>query len=229
MHIKVIFVEPKYQINLGYEARVLANFGIREMHLVNPKCKYTGKQAVKYSKHAVSLLKRARVHKSIDKAISGCNLVIGTTGNWHKTDEAFFNAFTPERAKGFIKNNKKIALLIGRDGTGLTKDELKKCDFTVFVPTSEAYPILNVSHALAILLYSFTSNGKVNEHLEKFYADKKSIDSVRNLFWNLVKGNEQIRNKKAVMFAFEHVIRRANPTRKELSAMAIGLSDKRKH
>ncbi len=223
--IKVILVEPLYQINLGYIARVAGNFGVKRISIVSPRCNYKGKEAIKYSKHAFGLLKSAKIYKSIDAATKGSDLVVGTTGLWHKSDDSFFNAYPPEKARGFLKRRKSISLLIGRDDIGLTKDELKKCDLTIVVPTSKDYPVLNISHALAVILYEANKENLEKEHgYPGMYANDAQIQGIGKLFWKSIKERKDIRNKKAVLFAFEHVIRRSNPTRKELNAVSIALS-----
>lgn len=225
MEIKVILVEPRYQINLGYIARVLKNFGINEMNLVNPRCKYNGKEAIKYSKHAVDVLDGARIYSSIKAAVRGCDTVVGTTGLWYKSDKSFFNVYPPDEALKSLKNKRRVALLIGRDDTGLSKEELNMCDLSIFVPTNKDYPVLNISHALAIILHSLIGKEIRKDHpIERYYADERAIDSITRLFWLSIKDRKDIRYKKAVLMAFRHIINRANPTKKELNALAIGIA-----
>ena len=52
MRFKIIIVEPKYQINIGYIARVSMNFGIGKLYFVKPRAKLTGSKAIMFSKHA---------------------------------------------------------------------------------------------------------------------------------------------------------------------------------
>jgi tRNA/rRNA methyltransferase len=228
-NIKIIMMEPLYQINLGYVARVAANFGAKNLYLVNPRCNYKGKEAIKYSKHAFPLLKKAKIYKSLDAAVKGSTIVVGTTGLWHKSDDSFFNVYTADKINQFTRKQKEIALIVGRDDIGLTKDELKKCDFSIFIPANRQYPILNISHALAILLYELNKE-KFGEDagLERFYADNKSMEGLVRLFSNSIKERSNIKNKKAVTFAFEHVLKRSRPTRKEINAISIALSNKYK-
>ena len=219
-------VEPLYQINLGYAARAMKNFGITKMNIVAPRCRHTGKDAIKYSKHAAQILKSARLYKSIDAATSDCDIVIGTTGIWHKSNGAFFNVYDIERAKSFVRKGKRVALLIGRDDTGLTKAELKGCDLTIFIPTDKEYTVLNVSHALAIILYELTKE-KENQGPSWQYADKRSVEGIVALFGSMIENNKNIRDKSAVISAFTHVIKRSSPTRKELNALSIALAPER--
>ena len=84
---------------------------------------------------------------------------MGTTGLWSKTDRSFHNVYTLQSAGRILKNagrSKRIVLLIGRDDTGLSKEELRECDATIFIGADKDYPVLNISHALAIMLYELT-------------------------------------------------------------------------
>ncbi len=225
--IKVIAVEPKYQINLGYMARALMNFGISEFYLVNPRCNYRGAEARKYSKHAWPLLEGASVCGSVKSAIAGCDIVVGTTGIWHKSKESLFNIYTVERVAR-LAAGRKVALLIGRDDTGLSKAELKMCDASVFIPASREYPILNVSHALAVLLYEFKRHeGDAERRMSRLYAGAGEIAGLIRLFASAVEVNPRIRNKRTVTAAFAHVLHRAAPTHKEINAIAIAIAPAR--
>ena len=222
-NLKIIFVEPKYQINLGYMARVLKNFGINNMYLVNPRCNYKGKEAIKYAKHAKELLFNAKIYKTIEQSIKNCDIVFGSTGAWYKCSTSFFNLYTPQQAVKFSNSKKKIAILIGRDDIGLTKEELKLCDGIIFIPSNTEYSVLNISHALAIILYEFLS--KSFEYSPKiFYAEEKDIKNIIGLFNYIVKNKQWIRNKEEVVMAFKHILKRSRATTKEINAVTVGLS-----
>jgi tRNA/rRNA methyltransferase len=224
MEIEVAVMEPKYQVNLGYIARVSKNFGIKKLFLINPRCRHRGKEAIKYSKHAVDLLRKAKICKSI-KGI-GSGFVIGTTGIWHKTGESFYNTYSIENvgrmAERASKSGRKTIVLLGRDDIGLTKEELRECDATISIETGSDYPILNISHALAIVLHSL-KNAKISGKRER-YADPSSEKNLLLLFKRLVNENPRIKDKKSVNMAFRHVIRRAMPTGKETNALSIALA-----
>ena len=224
--LRIVVVEPIYQVNLGYIARACKNFGVKRLNLVNPKCKYKGKEAVKYSKHARDLLESAAVFKSIAQATKG-TFVVGTTALWRKTGKAFYNVYTPGKLLGLVKRNRisRVSVLIGRDNIGLTKDELAGCDATIYIPTSGEYSALNISHALVIILYSFSSYLiKSDKDMESNAADHRDIEGLSRLFKMVVSKRKDIRDKKAVTMAFNHVIKRSAPTGKELAALSAALS-----
>ena len=227
--IEVAVMEPKYQVNLGYIARVSKNFDVHKLLLINPRCNYKGKNAIKYSKHAHELLEKAKICKSIKQIDKG--LIIGTTGIWHKTGESFYNIYKLDEIKSMVAkaeaSDKTITILLGRDDTGLSKDELRECDATIALETSNEYPILNISHALAILLYGLSSKRTARKNTA-LYADSTYQKRIFELFGMLVRDNPKIRDKKSVNMAFRHVIRRSMPTKKEINALSIALAPKRR-
>jgi tRNA/rRNA methyltransferase len=225
--LEVAVMEPKYQQNLGYIARVSKNFGVRKLVLIAPRCNHNGKQAIKYSKHASDMLKNATILKRLKDLKS--DFLIGTTGIWHKTNASYYNIYNVGEIARLAKRaghaDKSITLLLGRDDTGLSRDELKLCDATVFIRASKDYPILNISHALAILLNGLQDADNGNyRFMDSVYADARSQEDVFRLFEGLLKRNPRIRDRKSVSMAFRHIVRRSVPTKKELSALSIALA-----
>ena len=156
-NVRIVLVEPEYEINIGHAARVMANFGFDELYIVNPKVEI-GFNARMFAKHASHILKKAKVVAHFEEAVRNCNFVVGTTGIVGRSRNIIRNPITPARfAREMRKLNGKFAILFGREGTGLSKDEVRKCDFLVTIPASEKYPVLNLSHALAVVLYELSS------------------------------------------------------------------------
>ncbi len=225
MDVEVAVMEPKYQINLGYIARVSKNFSIEKLYLINPRCDRNGRDAIKYSKHAKDLLKKARICERMEDL--GGGFIVGTTGIWHKTDGSFYNVYDLESVRRLASRaaaaGRKTIVLLGRDDTGLSKEELRECDATVSIETSRDYPILNISHALAIILHGL-KRGKARQVYSRLYANDASKTNMFRLFQRLVNDNPRIRDKRSVNMAFRHVVGRSMPTRKEVNALSIALS-----
>jgi tRNA/rRNA methyltransferase len=225
--IEVAVMAPKYQINLGYIARAAKNFGVSKIAIINPRCRHTGKQAIRYSKHAADLLKGATILKSIEEL--GADLLIGTTGTWHKSGASYYNIYSPKQISGLARRAEsakgKTVILLGRDDTGLEKQEIAACDAVVFIGTNPNYPILNISHALAIILYELTfAEMGTNYAIGSFYADPSYQGRLLMLFDSIVRGRPNIKNKAAVSAAFRRIIRRSVPTKKEINAISGALS-----
>jgi TrmH family RNA methyltransferase len=185
MKVKIVLVEPEYQMNIGSVARVLGNFGFSELSIIKPKCEI-GLDAIKFSKHAREILKNARLCKSFDEAVEDCQVVVGTSGIKERNKDTIRACMSLEE---FISDNikkignEKIAIVFGREGIGLTAEEIDKCDYLINIESDEKYPILNLSHAVAIIAYAIrkglikeTENPKImrKEEMEKinFYMDK---------------------------------------------------------
>lgn len=230
LRYRLVLVEPKYQINLGYIARVAMNFGVKRIFVVRPRAKLNGMDAVKYAKHARPLLENAKVCGSIAEAARGCGMVVGTTGIAGKAKSNFRRIhFAEDLAKmlGKTRGNATIALLIGRDDIGLTSQEIQRCDAVAYIPTNPAYPVLNVSHALAIFLYLLKREGirnKGNEAMQRDRPEEKEVRALLDAFDRLLEG-KRLRNKRAVSGVFARLIRNTQPSRSELHALITAIKE----
>ncbi|MBI4451647.1 TrmJ/YjtD family RNA methyltransferase [Candidatus Woesearchaeota archaeon] len=153
MQLSVILVEPSVAGNVGAVARLMANFGVEDLILVNPKCDHLCKEAMDRAKHARLLLKKARVAdwavlKEYDSVIA-TTARIGTEFNMPRVP------IRPDELgeKLAAAGKGSVALVFGREGPGLSNEEILQCDFSVTIPTNKKYPSLNLSHAVAIALY----------------------------------------------------------------------------
>ena len=137
--------------NLGAIARAMGNFNCKDLILINPKCDPLDEIAKCRAKHAQEILKNATVtDKSILKTF---DYLISTTAKLGTDYNIPRSPVLPEQLPTLIKAEANIGILIGREGPGLTNEEIKLCDFTVTIPTSTSYPTLNISHAVTIILY----------------------------------------------------------------------------
>lgn len=151
--VAVAFVEPLYEINIGYVARCMKNFGLSTLMLVNPRCK-VGDEARRFAMHGRDVLERARLASSLEELVGEFDLVAGTTGVQTKELSHVRRWITPEDlARRVAGYEGTVLVVLGREDRGLTNAELSMCDVVVTIPANPEYPILNVSHAAAIILY----------------------------------------------------------------------------
>jgi len=232
MRVKVIVVEPKYQINLGYIARTAMNFGVKRLYFVSPRTSLKGKGARMYSKHGYPLLQGAKVYRSLNEATRDCDILLATSGIWRKGSANHNRVYFAEDAVkklGSYKKDGTVGLLIGRDDIGLKSDEIEKCDMLAYIGTDPEYPILNISHALAIMLYLMKREG-LREATPELASkdeepDRREIAKLLEVFDGMVAGRKHIRDKKAVSGAFRRLIRMARPDRRELHAIITALKE----
>jgi len=177
--IDVILVEPRTQKNLGSVARVMKNFEFSQLVLINPKCK-VGVEARKTAKHAQEILVGAKIKsnshlKKYDYLI-GTTAILGTDYNIPRNP---INAKQAAEKVGGLEKKIKVGLLIGREASGLTNEEIEMCDVLINIPSSKRYPTLNVSHAVSILLYEiFQSSTKIKTNSHINIATKKEKDVI---------------------------------------------------
>lgn len=159
MDIRVILIEPEHQGNIGSVARAMKNFGFRKLWAVSPKT-VVGDEARSLAAHAGDVLEGMTVTNALDEALRGTNYVVGTTSIMAKRPANVARiAITPQEfAKKIQKIDGEIALLFGRESTGLSNQELGGCDLVVTIPTDLSYQALNLAVAVAIILYEIHKN-----------------------------------------------------------------------
>jgi len=217
MQIRVILIEPEYQQNIGYCCRVMKNFGFTELFIVKPDCKI-GQEAIKYSKHAVDVLKDAKIVHNLEAAVKGCSKIVGTTAIQKLGRDITRESITPEEFANNIKgSNARIALLIGREGKGLSREELQKCDVVVRIEANPEYGTLNISHALAIILYELAKD-KSKTNTKAMNENEKNL--LLKYFNSFVDKNKQgIRSPSTIKLAFKRILGRG--IRSQIEARAL--------
>jgi len=153
---RVVLVSPEIPGNLGFVARVMANFGVESLTLVGG-CEIT-EEARERAVHAQHILAKARRVKTLKQALRGAALSVGSTSVFALPDQSLWRNPEPLRAvvPAIRASAGPVALVFGRESRGLLNTELSQLDMVYTIPTNEAYPSLNVSHALAVTLYELS-------------------------------------------------------------------------
>ncbi|MGZ4865514.1 MAG: RNA methyltransferase [Halobacteriota archaeon] len=154
MDVEVVLVNPLYEGNVGSVARVMKNFGYSKLALIEP-C-VLGSFARAMASHAQDVLDSARL-TTLEGVLCTSNLVIGTTGI--VGSRANLRMPYPLARLGVkLSGMHGIAsILFGAEDQGLPNAVLQECDMIVNIETSLEYPVMNISHAAAIVLYSIGS------------------------------------------------------------------------
>lgn len=216
--VHVVLVEPRYEGNVGAVARAMKNFGVSDLRLVKP-CEI-GEDARRRAMHGADVLATARSFVSFSTAVKGMDLVVATSGVATVSEKKFNRqAATPrELAANLLEVDGDVALVLGREDFGLSNDELKGCDVLVTIPASAEYPILNVAHAAAIVLYELhAAKTEVAHPREASAAEKgKLFEAFGDL---LAETNypEHKRGRTTVMF--RRMMGRAAPSKWEFHAL----------
>ncbi|MEM0116417.1 MAG: RNA methyltransferase [Thermoplasmata archaeon] len=193
--IYVIFVSPKYQGNIGSLARIMKNFDLEDLILVNPQTEIND-EAYKYAMHGDNILKNAKIVQAFDEAIKSMNLVIGTSGISTMSEKHFLRIpKSPEEVAEIIsKYNGNVAIVFGREDIGLLNEELEKVDIFLHIKASEKYPVLNITHAAAIIFYEIF---KKNLNIEgPKMAEREDLDRLYNIFVDIIEKTRYPEHKK---------------------------------
>jgi tRNA/rRNA methyltransferase len=160
---RVVLVEPAFEESIGFVARAMKNFGLADLHLVNPGTVLTDNGKMRGA-HAQDVLAGMTVDKSLEAAVGGVDLSVGTTAQRGFSELNLLRRGISPRQLGAVLagTSGRVALVFGREGTGLNNTELGLCDVTVSIPASVDYPTLNLSHAAAILFYELHSSSPNN-------------------------------------------------------------------
>lgn len=157
--ISVVCVEPETAGNIGAVARVMKNFGLSDLVIVKPRCNHKGKEAMDRAAHAKEILKKAVVVK--DFSALEYDYKIATTAKLGNDYNIPRVPITPKDLAENIDFKSRTAIVIGREGNGLTNEEILGCDFVVTIPSSASYATLNISHACAILFYELFNTYRI--------------------------------------------------------------------
>lgn len=159
--------------NIGAVARVMKNFGLSELLLIKPQCDYQSEETYQRACHADSIIINARVI-SEDELFN--HFVVGTTSKAF-TRKPHRQAVTL-REVDFLPEN--AVILFGREDNGLSNELLEKCDSLITIPASKDYASLNLSHAVAIMIYELT-NHQVKKDLANPELKSRMIGELNSL------------------------------------------------
>jgi len=167
--LTVVLVGPENPGNVGFVTRAMANFGVRELRLVGEDHRQD-QFAQMFSVHAQDILDNAGVFEDLGSALDDIDLAWAATargGRNHSVTRALVPLFElpdPNSLDG------RIALVFGRESTGLFNEELALCDLAFTIPASKDYPSLNLSHAVSIVLYHLFTRYAKNEPRQPYEA-----------------------------------------------------------
>src|SRR6266849_6919583 len=135
-NIRIVLVHPTHPGNIGGAARAMKNMGLTNLHLVAP-IRFPDAEASARAAGAEDLLVAAHVHPSLDQALEGCSLVIGTSAR--KRSIPWPSLDPHAAAEKLSKHAAPAALLFGRERMGLTNAELDRCHYVMSIPTNPAF------------------------------------------------------------------------------------------
>ncbi|WP_323836887.1 tRNA (cytosine(32)/uridine(32)-2'-O)-methyltransferase TrmJ [Photorhabdus africana] len=151
-NIRIILVETSHTGNMGSTARAMKTMGLTNLYLVNPLVQ-PDSHAIALSAGASDVIGHATIVDSLDKALAGCGLVIGTSArsrtlSWPMVEPRECGEHSVQQAE-----HAPVAIVFGRERVGLTNEELQKCHYHLNIPTNSEYGSLNLAMAVQLVSY----------------------------------------------------------------------------
>ena len=165
--IRVVLCRPIYGGNIGSVCRAMANMGVSDLVLAGAG-DFDRVEARKMACWAGDLLEASRAVATLDEALADCALVFGATarGGLYRQHTRSPRDWAPDILAA--ARSARVALLFGPEDDGLSNDDLARCHHLIRIPSSAAYPALNLAQAVMICLYElYTAGGTFEAPAEK--------------------------------------------------------------
>ena len=224
-NIRIVLVGTSHSGNIGSAARAMKVMGLKNLVLVAPESRVDG-QAIALAAGASNIANNARIVATLEEAVADCGLVVGTSARSRTLDWPMLDA----RECGSKAMNEAtlhpVAIVFGRERTGLTNQELQLCHYHVAIPANAEYSSLNLAMAVQILCYEMCMawleteayQGEMkevvypcSEELERFYVH---LEKVLNLTDFINKSHPGM-----VMAKLRRLFNRARPESQELNIL----------
>ncbi|MDV0440127.1 RNA methyltransferase [Xanthomonas sacchari] len=151
--IRFVLVGTQHPGNIGAAARAMKTMGLSRLVLVAPECELET-EAYRRSAGAEDLLQQAPVLPALSDAVADCRLVLGCTARSRRVSlEELLPADAAQRLTATSAEPAEVALVFGRERTGLTNEELQLCHAAVHIPSDPAFSSLNLAAAVQVLAY----------------------------------------------------------------------------
>jgi tRNA/rRNA methyltransferase len=151
-NIRVVLVEPQHSGNIGGVARAMKNMALSRLVLVNP-ADHLAMEARMMAMHAFDILQQAQVVGTLSEAVADAGYVVGTTRRLGKSRQAHQTSRSVAPLILELAASNPVALVFGREDSGLTNEELEQCHELVCIPAHPTFGSLNLSQAVLLVCY----------------------------------------------------------------------------
>lgn len=181
--IRIVVVEPAGDRNIGAICRVMKNFGLQQLVLVNPQCDPHSEEAQHMAVHAQDVLAAAQIVATLPEALQGCVRAIATTARWREIPLEPPQAALPWLLETPLEQTS--ALIFGPECRGLSNQELNYAQRFVRIPTNPDYSSLNLAQAVAVCCYELTQSVPFNQSDVSVPLDYAAIDELEGYYQHL--------------------------------------------
>lgn len=179
-NIRFVLVGTTHPGNIGAAARAMKTMGISNLHLVSPKT-FPSAEATTRASGADDVLHKAVVHDSLESALSGCHYAFGMSARLRHLHVPVINPRQAVEQLEKFDDETQIAIVFGREHSGLSNEELDRCQYLVNIPANPDYSSLNLAAAVQVVAYELRMSfkpvidfGRIGEQREAITADDLS-------------------------------------------------------
>ncbi len=178
----IILVEPQLGENIGMVARAMANFGLAELRLVNPRDGWPNERAIAAASKADHIISKTTIYDNIPDAIADLQYLLATTA---RQRDMLKQVLAPVEAAGILRqsfrNDMRTGILFGRERWGLHNEEVAHADAIVTFPVNPAFASLNIAQAVLLIAYEWMKSGDEDVNATAFRAPDTNVASKRDL------------------------------------------------
>jgi len=225
--VAVVLDHPQDVVNIAGVVRVMMNFGLSTLRLVEPD-DFDPYRIEGIAHRSMPLIEATTLHDTLDEAVGDCAYVVGTTA---RARTAGRNYLRPKEAAGDVVRRAEhggVAIVFGREDRGLSNEALDLCHSVVIIPTDGDYPSINLAQACLVLAYeTFLASGSADPSLPRGRRATRppSQQELETTYGALETGLRRIeffkaRKPAAVMRTLRTLIARAEPDLREARLLA---------
>ncbi len=154
--LRIVLVEPREAGNVGAVARAMKNFGFAELWIVGEHPELLP-VAGWWASGADDLLAEAHFAATLGEAIADAHVTVATTSMRGRTTPVTFSPKTLAAKFASLAPEQLLALVFGREDSGLTREELILCQHTAAIPANDRFPTMNLAQSACVFCYELTS------------------------------------------------------------------------
>lgn len=190
--VRIVLVETSHPGNIGSVARAMKNMGLSQLVLVNPK-DFPSQVASQRASSAGDILDNATVVSNLDDALVGAKLVVGASARLRKVSWPQLNVRETAELTLQTIDEGEVALVFGREDSGLSNAELDKCHYLAHIPSNPTYSSLNLGQAVQVFAYECLMATQIESVHSKGYRHKlASAEQLEGFYDHLYQALQDI-------------------------------------
>jgi tRNA/rRNA methyltransferase len=221
--LAILLLAPQLPENVGAVARIMKNFGLKDLRVITPQCSLVDPNAIAVAAGADDILREATHYATITEAIGDLDALWATCGNERDGIKPYS---PPEVAMREVITYNKPGILFGPERTGLGNDIIARCKAVIQIPTQPDFSSLNIAQSLAVIGYAWFQQQHTNQQRLRTGETRLATEGHRDhLLQELETALDQVNywrhaDKKPVMWrTLTNIFTRIDLTEQEIRSL----------